>query len=154
MHDNFLTIFSANCTFRPPKGRKSSQSSYVSCIYEIPELSQILSMKMNMNTNRQISVYASSYPPLSRMWRSTRTAHTDFPATTHRDSISTALLSLLCNTHIFETPITYTLSQNTSKTAYYCQANKQKVACISNLARNYENHQPQATVNHATQLNC
>lgn len=34
------------------------------------------------------------YPPLSRIWMSSRIAQTDLPASTHSDSVSTALLSL------------------------------------------------------------
>lgn len=46
-----------------------------------------------MTTEERIN-YITTYPPLSRMWRSIRMAHTNFPARTHSDSVSTALLSL------------------------------------------------------------
>lgn len=35
-----------------------------------------------------------AYPPLSKMWRSIRMDQTNFPETTHSDSVSIALLSL------------------------------------------------------------
>lgn len=41
--------------------------------------------------NKSISI---TYPPLSRMWRSTRMDHTNFPEIMQRDSVSMALLSL------------------------------------------------------------
>jgi hypothetical protein len=60
----------------------------------LKELTVLKKKKKKTNTHTYKNTKTETYPPLSRMWRSTRTAHTNFPEITQSDSISTALLSL------------------------------------------------------------
>lgn len=98
MYNHFLAIFPSQRAFRPSKCQKSSQSSKICNINKISAPRAKRRKHENQSSPEKMQVIVRhkiiAYPPLSRIWRSTRMAHTNFPERTQSDSVSTALLSL------------------------------------------------------------
>lgn len=75
------------------------------------------------------------YPELSRMWISTRIAHTDRPDNIHSDSVSTALLSLQFHELVMLTDRRYTTLHNKLESPH-----KETVLQINNKLKQQNYH--------------